>query len=1443
MNLSLNKYILIVICALIFWLAGVPFVFSNAIQVVCENLSYNTDYNISVEKPKLYLNIIPIAYVKADRINIQSKKTNDKIYIEDLNLKIRILPLLSGRIHIDSIKSSKIDVNALINKDTNLNKKINIKNAKFKCENLDIENVKINVNADDIGQIIYTAKNIFYQKNGRYLNVKANSQININNIISEANINVYLPKNNDVNKSIIDMHISNFDISPFSVYVKNYLLPNLVNAQGIIDINADKHNIEAVFKNVAIYMKDSADTIVFPEELKISSGLSLTRKKINLDRAIVESKNIHTVISGTIENYLDKPIPEYNLDIRIHKSKIEDFISMLPSFKTEDIDVYKLKKYKFYGDILGNFSVKGHNLEPSVNGSIYVNNGVLTKPIPNAKGATVKLDFKGKYLNFDVQVPANIGEKVLVKGGVELYNVKYSDMHVWSTKNVDLALAEEKVVPIHEILNFVIGPVPIMDIKGQGNIDIVIKGNRKNPHVWGILNFYNVKTYFYDIPDLILTNAEAVLSFDDESAVFTLNKGLINEQKVSIDGVCNLSGKFDFDVTSNNQKLEDIYKSIMHSTIIEGMKNMLPQVESVNGLSNLKVKVYGHIKDIEDIKFNENFFIKGTLEFLGNAIESQGIKIYNTHGKTNFENTNAEIDISSFIGKSPLMVKGSVKNQIADISIQIPRLNLKDVIPKDDKLGREVADILVNLTAKYKGNITKTEYDKLDFNAQVLEVAKRNKLKLSNGSVSLKNGKLLIKDINGSFDGTKSSFNINLQADGSSPIINGVIKLKDFELSLINSFGEYGFIPQNIRDVIKQIHFNKGKINLNAKISNNNVNASTDIGGIDLTYVPINMPIKVINGSIYIRKNFLGLNKINMLADDMPILIDGGIDDIFDNPDFNLYVNSKPKQDFIDKYINNNRIYPIKIKGDIVYWIKLKGTKNNLNAETEVNLAKEASLYYLGATIGDIENAIILNSNINVIKQNSVKVKEFSYDKLVDSQGKRRTRLNMLKASGGIDILSEDIGFHDLKIKTNHPTDARILNVLFRKPNIKQGQFTSDIKFNGVLSRPHITGIFHIAETNIPFFDMNMKNASFDFKDKTIDMVSIGEILGNDIKFKGTLRNKLTTPYYIENAELYTKVIDFNYIFDKLKMAQVNDNNVFDSLANFDLQNTVIKKLKLSADEIKLRNLSAVNVEAITSITDKKIFNIDDFSFYIANGSLSGKLSYNMLNSNTGITLQAKSINANDMAIALFNLDNQIYGDLTGNLKLSCNGSDFNKCMETLNGSLNFDVSDGKMPKLGSLEYLLKAGNLLKGGLTGLSINSVIDILTPLKTGNFSEIYGKMTINDGKTKDIEIATRGKDLSLFITGSYNFGTSNAEMEVLGLLSKKISTMFGPIGNVSINTLFNVVPGIDLTKDSKLLDKINKIPGIELNSKAFRKFIAEINGNIKGDNYVTSFKWIN
>ena len=597
------------------------------------------------------------------------------------------------------------------------------------------------------------------------------------------------------------------------------------------------------------------------------------------------------------------------------------------------------------------------------------------------------------------------------------------------------------------------------------------------------------------------------------------------------------------------------------------------------------------------------------------------------------------------------------------------------------------------------------------------------------------------------------------------------------------------------------------------------------------------------NGNLYIKNNVLNLNKINLLIDNMPVLLDGDVRDVFNKQNFNIYLNSKPQQDFIDKYINRNQIYPVKIKGDIVYWARFKGNKDNYEVKSKIDLSKDASIYHYGATIGDIENDIAVNLDSRIINNKIIKIKEFAYDKLINSQNGRQTKLNMLKANGNVELLKDDLAFEDFRIKTSNPTDARIFNIIFRKPNIKQGQFTSDLKLNGKLSNPKVVGDFHIFETDIPFFDTTMKNIELMFKDKTIEIASKGEIMGNDVTFDGIMKNKLSTPYHLEQGLLATKNLDLNRIVEKLKLSEVDNVSTFKSFADFELSSITFNKLKFKADNIQLRNIHATDYEALTSLNSKGLFRVEDFVFNIAQGNLRGKYSYNLKNNDMQLNLKADSINANDITRALFDLNNQIYGDLTGDINLACNGTNFESCMRTLNGETAFNVKDGNMPKLGSLEYLLKASNLLKGGLTGLSINSVIDIITPLKTGDFSDIYGTAKIKDGVADNIEISTRGKDLSLFMSGNYNFATSIANMEVVGMLSRKISTMFGPIGNMSINTLFNVIPGVDLSKDSPVLENINKIPGIELSSKAYRKFIADIKGNINGEDYVTSFKWIN
>lgn len=1446
----LRKILLGLIGIYIFWLCLLPILVSNAVELLCKNFSHNSQYEIQVNKPQVKFSIFPVGAVSAKEIIFKPKNDSFEAKVEDFKLSVRLLPLFSGKFHINNLSVNKIAVSATLADDLVLDKEFfNVLNtAPIKIDSIKIGKFEALLYQKGFEKPIeYKGKDFNYQRKNRYIKLQNNSTLNVAGNISKVTSNLYLPKDNDINKTIFDIEISKVNIEPLRDYFRYYLPNDLLELRGEVSVNASKTGLVTELSNCAILMKDSAKSIIFPDKMFIKSKFNINRKYINFENIDIESKNIHAFIDGKILDYFGKTMPTLDLKIRLNKSKVEDIVKILPAFKVEEIDVYKLKKYKMYGEALANFRIKGRLPEPDVIGDVYIEDVVLTKPIPNtSSGATIKLNFSGKHANFDVTVPAGNLEKVWVKGSQELYNIKYADLVVKSSENVNLKYAQDVLNPLHEVLNFIMGPVPILDIHGKGNIDISVKGNRKNPHVWGVFNIKNGMVSFIEAPNLIAKDIEAVLKFNDQSAVFETIRSTLNEKDFKLSGTCDLFGRFDFDLVSENQPTEKLYNAIKTSKMFSEVQKALPDVDAIKGLTDLKLKIYGDVKNINNIKINENVFANGDVLLRDNNISFQNILVEQINAKIKLQANNIDSDLSASIGGMPLTSKVKIKNDFADLDINIPKLNPNSLIADIETRKKQYLPYL-SVVGKYKGNIKNIQYDKLNIKSVILGSTPTSKINYSpNGTLNIMNNKLVVKNIKGFIANNQNTFDASISindAFGGKPDANGYIRFKVPDIKLLNEIIESDILPKKVKEVIEDYQFNNGVLNLDLRVINNRVNAFTDLAGMSFIYKPLNLPVDIVNGSVAIKNNTLRFNKINLLADDMPVLVNGDIKDLCDRQKFDLYFNSKPKQEFIDKYINKNQIYPIKIKGDIVYWLRLKGTPEDYDLKAQIDMSKDSSFYHFGATIGDIENAIVVYLDTRVIDKNIHKIREFSYDKKIESQSGRQTRLNMLKAWGGVEILKEDLGFDNLRIKTSHPTDARIFNIIFRKPNIKQGQFSSDLRINGKLSDAKVIGDFHIFETNIPFLDTTMKNIELVFKDKFIEFASKGEIMGNDIVFEGVLKNKLTVPYRIEKAYLYTKDLDLNRIINKIKIAEVDAVSSFDSLEGFDINSIVTKDFIFKADNIKLRNIHATNFEALTSLSEKSVFDVEKFKFNIAQGELQGKFSYNLKNNDMGINLLANNISANDITWALFDLNNQIYGDLTGDVKLTCNGLDFNHCMETLSGNTKFNVKNGKMPKLGSLEYLLKAGNLVKGGLTGISINSVIDLLAPARTGDFSDISGYARIKDGIARNVEITTQGDDLNLFIGGTYNFATSIADMEVLGQLSRKISTILGPIGNVSINTLFNVIPGVDLSKDSLILERINKIPGLELSSKAFRKFIAEIKGNINGDDYVTSFKWIN
>lgn len=92
-------------------------------------------------------------------------------------------------------------------------------------------------------------------------------------------------------------------------------------------------------------------------------------------------------------------------------------------------------------------------------------------------------------MKLDVFVPTSPNQSVDVNGMVLIDGSKYSELNIKSTDSVSLEPAQEILNPLHEILKFQLGPVPIMKIAGIGNIDLRSAGKK-------LIRIFGVKLIF-----------------------------------------------------------------------------------------------------------------------------------------------------------------------------------------------------------------------------------------------------------------------------------------------------------------------------------------------------------------------------------------------------------------------------------------------------------------------------------------------------------------------------------------------------------------------------------------------------------------------------------------------------------------------------------------------------------------------------------------------------------------------------------------------------------------------------------------------------------------------------------------------------------------------------------------------------------------------------------
>jgi hypothetical protein len=1435
--------------------------------------------DIKLSNPTLKMGLLPSIWVDASDFSIIEKDKSEPFVVKNPRIKIHLLPLLIGKVQLAYFSCDKMNLKLKFDKNSRfyLGNYLLIENANAV---LSLEDIKMNVNSYKIDlNDELQSKNILLEgnyfellkyKSKKHIKFSTDSKLKVNDRYSviNADIDVNLPfkKNFQSDKLFIDGTITNFDLSDISPYVRKFSKNKIKKLSGLVNIESKTQRLSTktnrisswlIINNLSVLGKDASSSIHYKDKLTVYTIFDVSRDALVFKKFQLLSNKINLNISGKISRITSKK-PVLDLAVAIKDSRIEDFIALIPATTQNynGINLIALKKYGYYSDLNGNISIKGKTDNPKFYGEILSTNGYITKPLQGkTPKATVKLNFSGQKIDLDILVPTSINDHLTIKGPVELFDEKNINLHIKSTPNVDLKTAQSILNPAHELFNFPLGPLPVLNLAGTANVDLIINGNQNSPHLNGAVNFRNMDASYQELA-MKLVKTSGVLKFEDKDTHFYTKSGILNDAPIKIDGRCTFNGDLDYNIQADNQELAAIIDELNKSKILTGVKKLLLPIKATSGKLNFSINLKGKVSNINDIKFGNTVFIKGKIKLLGNDIMMNNLMfpIKNISGEIGFDGSEFALNLNSVFNHSKIFIKGAIKNNIANLNITSNLINIGEVIQylpiADSKKTSNISSFLsaqTSINGSYKGPADKIDLNKIELSGKIVDrPAEGIDMILTSGDYEFKNSTLNLSKLYGNFKNNKFETALKIKnIFQKNQQVNGTFVSNDFDISSLKDLAKYPFFTGGFKKQLGQYSNTVGRVDLNVKAENNVYSSKIKLNDIGCVYDPMNLPIKIYSGVAEFKNNKLNLYKVNSAVDSMPLLIDGIVYDIFSKPKFNIYLNSKPTQKFIEKYINTNSLYPLKIKGDIIYSARIYGTKDNFNAKTEIKLEKDSNIYYMGSTLGDANDPIRILINADVVK-NSINLINFRYQKLISSQNNKVFVSSQLSAQGLINVEGKNIKLSNFGIKTQNPTDAKIFNIIFKKPMIKQGQFTSDVVINGPISSPHLKGDLNFTGVNIPLLDTTIKDISLNFKDKTIDINSNGEIFSNKIVVSSVMENSLSQPYIFDTIDIYLEDLDINKIIKSLNNLEIekDKHKLADQKQELSISDVIIKKARLRADSVSVKNIYATNFFSTLSLNEKLIFSVDKFQFDIAKGKVKGDLKYNLLNSNSNLEMAIDNVNANEMAYALFDLPDQIYGLLTGEVSLACNGKSHKSCMETLSGRGGFTVADGRMPKLGSLEYLLKATNLVKSGITGLSINGIVDLITPLKTGQLEMINGSFYIDSGIANSIQIFSKGKDLSLFINGTYNFSTLIADMNIFGRLSKKISTVLGPVGNASLNTLFNTIPGLNLDEENnaQFIKDLNKIPGFELNDKMYRIFNAKVYGDINGENYVQSFRWV-
>ena len=243
MGKVLNKYLIISLFLVVFWIGVIPLIFTKTANVLCNKVFNSLNCNVKIEAPILRLSLIPTANFSARKVELISSQNNFSFDFDNISFKIRLLPLLSGKVHLNSLSAENFNLEILLKEDIEYVSSLRkfLQKADITLDNINIGKFKLVIKEKrTLNPIIIEGDSFLYKFKNRYIQFKLNSKLINSGKTAIVNWDLFLPKNNDINATNFDVNIKNFDISTYKEYLVKYLPEEIVTVSGVLNVKANK---------------------------------------------------------------------------------------------------------------------------------------------------------------------------------------------------------------------------------------------------------------------------------------------------------------------------------------------------------------------------------------------------------------------------------------------------------------------------------------------------------------------------------------------------------------------------------------------------------------------------------------------------------------------------------------------------------------------------------------------------------------------------------------------------------------------------------------------------------------------------------------------------------------------------------------------------------------------------------------------------------------------------------------------------------------------------------------------------------------------------------------------------------------------------------------------------------------------------------------------------